>query len=288
VVSRRDFLFSLPLAASLPGLLRAAAVAGNPVACQANAWQIKPGDFAELMRRAADIKRLGFVGFECNVRYVEGQFDRAAEVRAQFLQMGLRFYGPHLGLRFAIDELKRRVDGAASLGAERFVVSGAGAVLVKDGRLDEEALDKKVGALGQLGKHCRQAGLRLVYHNHTNEFEADRAEIEALLDRTAPECVSLLFDVGHAYRVKADPAAFLARHHGRIDALHLRDIRDGQQVPLGQGELDFAALAAVIAKNAWPGWLILEEEGLFKSHDAAQIELILQADRGEIRKVFGV
>ena len=34
------------------------------------------------------------------------------------------------------------------------------------------------------------------------------------------------------------------RYWQRIDALHLRDIRGKEQVPLGKGEVDFAAIAA--------------------------------------------
>ena len=79
MISRRMFLISVPLSAALPALVRAAAdppaARSNRVGCQGNAWQIKPGDFADLLKRATDMKRLGFESFECNVRFVEGQFE---------------------------------------------------------------------------------------------------------------------------------------------------------------------------------------------------------------------
>ena len=49
MISRRDFLISVPLSAALPALARAATGRANRVGCQANAWQIKPGDFAGLL-----------------------------------------------------------------------------------------------------------------------------------------------------------------------------------------------------------------------------------------------
>lgn len=288
MISRRDFLASIPLAASLPALARAATAPRNPVGAQMNAWQINSGDFATLLRHAQDLKRLGYEGFECNVRYVEGQFDRGRKAREELRATGVRFYAPHNGLQLGLERLRRNADGAAALGAERFVLSGGGAkILQSDNRVDEKALAKKVETINRLGKHCRQAGLRLVYHNHTAEFAAGGAEIEQLLRQTDPELVWLIWDIGHAWREKTDLAAFFARHHQRIDALHLRDIRGDKQVPLGQGQIDLAALAAEVRKAGWSGWLITEEESL-KSTDERLVESVLQSDRLAMGKLFGV
>ena len=288
MISRREFLISVPLSAALPALARAAIGPSNPVACQANAWQIKRGDFQELLKRVADMKRLGFEAFECNVRYVDGQFAGAKDARRQIQQTGMTFYGPHTGLGQPAEYLDRCVEGAASLGAKRFALSGANKGLTKDGKLDQELLNKKVETVARLAKRCQGAGLRLVYHNHGPEFMAGGAEIEALLTRTDPELVFFLLDVGHAFRAKADVVDFFTRNHRRVDALHLRDIRGEQQVPLGQGELDFVALAAAIRNAGWPGWLTVEEENLSKSTDIPTIESILESDRRAIHKFFSV
>ena len=68
--------------------------------------------------------------------------------------------------------------------------------------------------------------------------------------------------------------------------MHLRDIRDGKQVPLGKGELDFATLAANIRKAGWPGWLTVEEEAL-KTEDTQAVEAVLESDRQMIRTRLG-
>jgi sugar phosphate isomerase/epimerase len=291
MISRRKFLLSLPLtAAALPGWLRAAdASAARPhVGCQANAWPIEPGDFDGLLQRAADMKRLGYEGFECNYRFVEGKFHSAAEARAQIESTGLIFYGPHVGLRQSADSLERCVDGAAALGARHLALSGAGSIQNKDGTLNTETLGKKIEAMTHVGTLCRKAGLRLAYHNHVDEFSGGGVEMEELLKRTDPELVSLLLDLGHAYRAHADVVAFFTKNHARIDAMHLRDIRDGQQVPLGQGEMDYPGLAAAIRQSGWSGWLTDEQENLSKGKDLAGVEAILQSDRNAARKIFGV
>jgi inosose dehydratase len=290
-ISRRQFLLSVPLSAALPQMLRAADDSSpRPhVGCQANAYPIEPGDFDGLLKRAADLKRMGYEGFECNYRFVEGKFRNTTEARAQIESTGMKFYGPHVGLQQTHDSLDRCVDGAAALGAKHLAVSGAAkGITADDGKLNEDALAKKVEAITRLATLCRKAGLRLAYHNHTEEFRFTGAEIEALLQRTDSGLVSLLVDLGHAYRAQADVVAFFSKHHARIDAMHLRDIRAGEQVPLGQGELDFPGLASVIHQTGWSGWLTVEEEGLHKSKEPPALESILQSDRNTIRKIFEV
>ena len=90
MISRRDLILGAPVTAlataigtSWASLTRAAAEPRNPVACQTNAWQIKPGDFPELLARLADLNRLGFEAFECNVRFVKDQFTRSKERTAR-------------------------------------------------------------------------------------------------------------------------------------------------------------------------------------------------------------
>jgi sugar phosphate isomerase/epimerase len=276
---RRTFLLTL-----LAPLARAA-VAPDHVGCQTNAWKIDASKFSELMARVRDLKRLGFATFECNVRFVEEQFGNAAATRRQIEETGVRFYGPHTGLKWPLEQLMKYADGAAALGALHLALSGIGGMLNKDGTLKQDALAKKIETINRLGDHCHKAGLRLVYHNHAEEFSAGGAEIEQLLSRTNPESLSLLVDVGHAFRENSDVPAFFRRHHQRIDALHLRDMRAGKQVPMGQGDFNFAALAAAIRETGWSNWLTLEEENL-NSEDNNYVESVLANGRRLIRQIF--
>jgi sugar phosphate isomerase/epimerase len=294
MISRRDLIRRAPVATLATALCtswaaraRAAREGRNPVACQTNAWQIKPGDFPELLHRLEDLNRLGFEAFECNVRFVKDQFTRSKEARGEIEKTGVRFYGTHVGLGFPMNELESLVEGVAGLGASRFVLSGTGKLLIQDGRLDDQALAAKVESITRLARRCQRAGLRLAYHNHRQEFAGGGAEIDALLQQTDPDLVYLLLDMGHAHLAKADVTAFFSRHHRRIDALHLRDSKDDKAVPMGEGEYDFAPLAAAIRHAAWPGYLTLEEENL-KSNDLRQVETVMRSSRQVIRREFGV
>jgi len=69
-ISRRVFLAILPV----PAALLAAKPTTIKVGCQANAWPLKAGDFPQLLAALGEMKQLGYVGFECNIRFVQDQF----------------------------------------------------------------------------------------------------------------------------------------------------------------------------------------------------------------------
>lgn len=273
------------LSAALP-LAGAPRVRPRP-GCQTNAWPIDPRQFGEVLAVLDKIKGLGYEGFETGYRNVEGRFASARQTRQELDARGLKFLGCHIFLleydaatslapRALVESVLR---GAASLGAERLIVSGASVGAGND------KLQRKAEALNAYGKQAKAAGLTLCYHNHDLEFSNHGAEIEEMLRLTAPELVHLMLDAGHAWRAKTDVSAFFSRHAARIDGLHLRDYRNGDQVPLGGGEFDLRPLAFAIRKLQWPGWIINEEERLngVKPGDDA-----VEPARAQLRKSFGV
>ena len=85
------------------------------------------------------MKELGYAGFECNVRFVRGQFARSREARDQIEQTGIRFIGAHMSVLEARPDVFPGVtQGVAALGAECIVMSAAG--LSPAGKFEPEAL----------------------------------------------------------------------------------------------------------------------------------------------------
>jgi len=277
--SRRTFLvasLSAGVAAfGTPGSIR--------VGCQANAWPLKEGDFDQLLEVVRKMKELRYVGFECNVRFVRGQFARAAEARQQLKTTGMQFVGTHMSMQQAMQEdFSKLAAGVVQLGGSYIVMSGRG--LAGDGRFPSDALHAKAAQLEALAKTCKQQGIELAYHNHTAEFANHNAEIEGLANSTSAELVHFLIDAGHGYQGGGDPAAFMLRHSRRIVGCHIKTfLNNTVQVPLGQGDFGFEALAAAIRRTDWSGWLIDEEGGGRAGGNAAAVG----PDRQYIRRVFG-
>jgi len=289
-LSRRDFLSCLPAGAMITALPLSAAAAAPRIGSQTNAWPIKPGDFPMFLRVLGELKALGFEGFETSFRNVQAQYADPAPARASLAASGLAFFGVHVFLteydprtRVApMDLVKATADGAAALGAQRVILSGAG--LVRDGRVAEGDLAQKAAGLEEAARYCRGRGVGFAYHNHGPEFAAGGAEIAGLIGRTDPALVAFLVDAGWAYRAGVDLAAFFTTHRARIAGLHLRDFTGEQQVPLGQGDVDWAPLASAIRASAWDGWVMAEEERADGSKPGASAA---GPARATLRKLFG-
>lgn len=293
MISRREFLAAPIAIASAAATFSAAPKPGGvKIGCQTNAWRIDPANFDNVLDVLRKLKELGYEGFETGFRNVQGRFTDSAAARKQIEATGLKFLGCHIFLdkydeqtQVAPMELIQKVaDGAASLGAERVIVSGGG--LLKDGSVGLLETSNKVSALNAAGRYCKTKGIRLAYHNHGPEFarSANGREIERLLLLTDPELVDFLTDCGWAFSVKENVPEFFAKHHKRIIGLHLRDFKNGEQVPLGQGEFPIRELAAAIKKARWTGWAINEEERL--SGEKLGEKAVAPA-RQTLKQVFG-
>jgi inosose dehydratase len=289
-MSRRDFLSCLPAGAIVSALPRSAAPAAPRLGCQTNAWPLKPGDFPAFLAVLREMKTIGFEGFETSFRNVQAQYADPAPARASLAASGLAFFGVHIFLteydprtRVApMDLVKTTADGAAALGAQRVILSGAG--LVKDGRVGDDDLALKVAGLNEAARYCRERRLALAYHNHGPELAAGGAEINGLITKTDPELVSFIVDCGWAYRAGVDLAAFFTRHRARLAGVHLRDFKGEQQVPLGQGDVDWSPLASAIRESGWDGWVLAEEERADGSKPGAAAAA---PARDTLRKLFG-
>lgn len=85
-------------------------------------------------------------------------------------------------------------------------------------------------------------------------------ELLALIDRVGSARLGANLDIGHALVSGEDPAEAVRRLRGRIWNLHVEDIRDRKhyhRIP-GEGDVDFAALAAALRETGYDRWATLE------------------------------
>jgi inosose dehydratase len=230
---------------------------------QTNAWAIDPKNLDSFFAVLDQIRQVGYDGFETGFFNLINQFDSPEPAARRIAATGLTFFGIHIAIPFEKNDptthlppaslYERVAHGGRALGAERLIFSGAPAATPED-------LDHKIEALNSAGKFAKSLGLGFAYHNHWWEFQSKTGEIEALYTRTDPSNLSFLLDAGHAYRGGANVPAFLREHSGRIIGLHLRDYKDGQLVPLGEGTFPLAEVAATLKEVKWHGWVLNEEE----------------------------
>jgi inosose dehydratase len=270
MTSRRDVLRALA-ALGIGGTIdpfaafaRAGQASSNiQLGAQTNAWAIDPKNFDSFLTVLDQIKYVGYAGFETAFLNLQPQFDSPERARRSIADKGLTFFGIHIAIPLDKNDPATRLPpaslyekvarGGVALGAQRLIFSGAPATTA-------EELKAKIDALNTAGRFSKSLGLGFAYHNHWWEFQSKLGEIEALYAQTDVGSVSFLLDAGHAFRGGADVPAFLRKHSQRLVALHLRDYKDGKQVPLGEGNFPLAEVAATLKQLQWKGWVLNEEE----------------------------
>lgn len=102
--------------------------------------------------------------------------------------------------------------------------------------------------LNTLGKKAKNAGLKLLYHNHDFEFKANKdgiVLIDYLLENLDPEYVNFQMDLYWVTRAGANPVDYFKKYPGRFKIWHVKDMDDqGRFAPVGQGSIDFEKILA--------------------------------------------
>lgn len=237
--------------------------AGIRFGVQLNAFPINSKRFDTFEAALAQVKQIGYQGFESSFRNLSEQFAAPQMARRSIERTGLTFFGIHIFLpdnlydpatRIAAPSVYEPVArGGAALGAKHLILSGAPAQ-------NEDQLKAKIAALNVAGKYALTTGLTAAYHNHWWEFESKIGEIEALYTQTDPELVHFVLDAGHAFHGGADVPAFIRAHSHRIVGFHLRDFKNNDYIELGTGDFPLHQVAATIIKIGWKGWVENEEE----------------------------
>ena len=237
--------------------------AGIRFGVQLNAFPIDPKRFETFEATLAQVKQIGYQGFESGFRFLSEQFAAPEMARRSIERTGLTFFGIHIFFPDNLYDQTARIAapsvyepvarGGAALGAKHLILSGAPAQ-------NAEQLKAKIDALNTAGRFALTTGLTAAYHNHWWEFESKIGEIEALYTQTDPGLVHFVLDAGHAFHGGADVPAFIRAHAQRIIGFHLRDFKNNDYVELGTGDFPLHQVAHTIRKIGWKGWVENEEE----------------------------
>lgn len=115
------------------------------------------------------------------------------------------------------------------------------------------------------------AGKLLMYHNHGFEFEKLNGKriIETLLESFAPDEMGFTLDTYWVQAAGADPAQWLDILADRIPCIHLKDMdvykKEPVMAPVGEGNLNFASILAVLEKNKSTKHLLVEQDECLES-----------------------
>lgn len=142
-------------------------------------------------------------------------------------------------------------------------IAGLGAI-PKDMRHEEgyHAFAKQFSAIAD---ELARNGLKFSYHNHHFEFQAfgKRRGIDILMEETNPETFLFTPDVYWIQVGGGDPAAWIRKLKGRVEAVHLKDLTiiDEQQVmtEIMAGNLNWPAIFEA-CEEAGVKWYLVERD----------------------------
>lgn len=210
------------------------------------------------------LKRLAGIGYR--TIGVSGRFDHSAEeIRTFADDAGLSIVLEHVRYTRMADDWDSALAGVKTLGGKWVVVPSIPSELHS-----VDGFRTAAAAFTEAGKAARDAGLKLLFHNHGRDFASVDGQIlfDILLD-VDPELLGFEFDLYWAVEGGQDPAKYFQENPGRFPALHVKDMAaDGAWEDVGAGKLDFAAMFAHASEGGVEQWLVEHDKPTDAWHSA--------------------
>lgn len=145
-------------------------------------------------------------------------------------------------------------------------------------RMDGARRRAMASLLDELAVRAAAAGLVAAVHPHAGTHAETRAEVDELMARAGSR-LRLCVDTGHCLYGGIDPAELVRDYASVLAGFHLKDldtarlrrsleaghgfeaaVGHGVFTPLGEGDVDFEALAATLRELGLEGWATVEQD----------------------------
>ena len=150
--------------------------------------------------------------------------------------------------------------------------------------LDDQGWAILFANLTAIRDRAAERGVTACVHPHWGTMVQNADEVEKLLEDTD---VDLCLDTGHLTAGGADVVDLVRRHADRVAIVHAKDvhkgmtdrlltgrltwsegIRAGMFAPIGQGDIDFAAIARALEDAGFDGYWVLEQDIMIDAEPA--------------------
>ncbi|WP_395751993.1 sugar phosphate isomerase/epimerase family protein [Prosthecobacter sp.] len=200
-----------------------------------------------------------------------GTYDLTAEqFKAELEKRELKAVSSHFPYARYKNDLDNVVKEAKTLGLK---YAGCAWIDHKD-KFDEAECRDAIAVFNKAGEALAKEGITMFYHAHGFEFEpyGDGTLLDLFLKETKPEFVSMQMDILWIVFPGQDPVKLLEKYSGRWKLMHLKDLKKGvatgfltgktdveNDVVLGTGQMDWAAIFAAARKNGIKHYFIEDE-----------------------------
>ncbi|WP_333768602.1 TIM barrel protein [Streptomyces sp. IBSBF 2435] len=182
-----------------------------------------------------------------------------------------------------LPDVRAALDRFTTAGARTLVLAAATGLDGYDERPEVDAAGWRtlLARLDEIAALADSLGVTAALHPHVGTVVEGPGEVDRVLDGSG---VGLCLDTGHLLIGGTDPVALAARAADRVAHVHLKDVhaptatavRTGRTAytaaagaglyrPLGEGDLDLAALLAALESARYPGWYVMEQDTVLAS-----------------------
>ena len=187
-----------------------------------------------------------------------------------------------------VPEVERALDSLVAAGASTVVLAAATGLEGYDERpvLDDAGWATLLANLDRLATAAEARGITATLHPHVGTMVESGEETDRVI---AGSAIGLCLDTGHLLIGGGDPVALARSHPERIAHVHLKDVREavaqrvrigelsytegvreGLYVPLGEGDVDIAAIVGALEDSGYAGWYVLEQDTILPEDPGAQ------------------
>ncbi len=261
-ITRRDFAIKMAASGAIMSLGASALNCSNkatqtPVALQLyTVRELLKNDFRGTVEKVAKI------GYDA-VEFAGYGGLSAPEVKQLLKTNGLQVAGTHEGFEGLQSNTEETIAFNLGIGNKNIVVPSMPGAMRKNGA---DGIKEFAAEMNKIGAKVHDAGMQLLYHNHSFEFEAmDGGSIyEILLKNTDANLVKLEIDVAWAQRGGDNPADLIRKEGSRVKMLHMKDfLNDGNYtlVPVGTGVVDMSSIIKA-AREVGVQWFVVEQDSM--------------------------
>jgi inosose dehydratase len=234
-------------------------VVGDPggVTSIKDLYYLANGSTEDALRDIAESGYAGFELFDGNLMQYQDQLDQLKTLMrdTQLAMVGV-YCGANFIYRDVLDEELDKIARVARVAAKcnaTFLVVGGGAVRTRG--IQETDYPRLGDALNSVVAIAEQEGLVATYHPHLGTCVESPDQLARLLPHTR---IGLCPDTAHVQAGGGNPLDVIRRYADRVNYVHLKDIKQRQFVPLGEGEQDYRAILDALTASAYDGWITVE------------------------------
>ena len=186
-----------------------------------------------------------------------------------------------------LPEVERALAHFRAANATSLVLAAASGIEGYDARpvLDETQWEVLLANLDRIRDVAGEQGIEATLHPHVGTMVENAEEVDRVLTGST---IGLTLDTGHLLVGGADPVAITRAATDRIRHTHLKDVRadvaervrageltytdgvrQGLYVPLGQGDVDVAAIVRTLEDAGYQGWYVMEQDTILDAEPQA-------------------